>query len=390
MSYIDETMLNVTEYRVLGKLPDPFLFDDGTRVDSREAWTKRRAEIYRSAIELQYGTMPPAPEVFRVEALYVPGRGKRNVYRITAGTKERTVSFRMCLHRPTKEQEQVLDGKKPPVIVDGDLCFEYAMDRAFLDTALNEGIQWALFDRTELANDVQHEGRRKGPLYEVYPEYTFGALGAWAWGYSRCVDALELLGLSDMSCVAFTGHSRGGQTAALAGAIDERAAIVNPNETCAGACGCYRVHMKASYLGREEGRSETLADLLRNFGFWMGPELPAYAEREEELPFDAHFLKAMVAPRMLFVSEAAGDIWANPVGSYLTTEAAGEVFRFLGAEDHLRWYFRPGVHYHHVDDVQMLVNIICMKTRGAKADERFFRLPFGTPEPLRDWAAPKA
>ena len=39
-----------------------------------------------------------------------------------------------------------------------------------------------------------------------------------------------------MSCVTFTGHSRGGKTAALAGVLDERAAIVNPNETCAGSC----------------------------------------------------------------------------------------------------------------------------------------------------------
>ena len=40
---------------------------------------------------------------------------------------------------------------------------------------------------------MQGEGRRKGQLYDAYPDYTFGAIGAWAWGYSRCVDALEIL-----------------------------------------------------------------------------------------------------------------------------------------------------------------------------------------------------
>lgn len=50
-----------------------------------------------------------------------------------------------------------------------------------------------------------------------------------------------------------------------------------------------------------------------------------YIGRENELPFDTHFLKALVAPRILFVSEAAGDIWANPIGSWMTTEAAKEV-----------------------------------------------------------------
>lgn len=381
-------MLNITEYKVLGKLPDPFTFDNGTSVKTKEDWKKRKTEIYKTAIELQYGTMPPKPEVFKVETLYIGGKGKSNSYLITAGTKKKTVSFRMRLHLPSEEQRIKYGDVKPPVIVDGDLCFCYAMDQNFLNAALDEGIQWAFFDRTELAHDVLYEGRRQGALYEVYPECTFGALGAWAWGYSRCVDALEIIGLSDMSCVAFTGHSRGGKTAALAGALDERAAVVNPNETCAGACGCYRIHMGASYMGEKPQKSETLADLLHYFDFWMGPDLHEYADREEDLPFDAHMLKALVAPRTLFISEAAGDIWANPIGSWQTTMAAKEVYRFLGAEDNLFWYFRPGTHYHHLNDIQMLVNIILQKTKGAKADERFSGLPFKAPELIFDWRAP--
>ena len=388
MNTVQEDMLNIVQYKVLGKLPNPFLMDDGSPVKTKEDWAKKRKEMYRSVIELQYGTMPPAPEVFHVETLYIGGAERSNIYRITAGTKEKTVSFRMRLHLPAKEKARAFGEKKPPVIVDGDLCFCYAMDKAFLDTALDEGIQWAFFDRTELAHDVLYEGRGKGALYEVYPEYTFGALGAWAWGYSRCVDALELLGLSDMSCVAFTGHSRGGKTAALAGALDERAAIVNPNETCAGACGCYRIHMEGSYMGAPSEKSETLADLLRYFDYWMGPELPNYANREAELPFDTHMLKAMVAPRTLFVSEAAGDIWANPVGSWQTTMAAAEVFRFLDAKENLFWYFRPGTHYHEISDIQMLVNIICMRTKGHARDPRFFKLPFRAPDLIFDWHAP--
>ena len=389
LNTVQNDMLNIVQYDVLGKLPDPFLFEDGTRVQTKEDWGRRKKEFYRYVIELQYGTMPPKPEVFSVETLYIGGKGRSNIYLITAGTKEKTVSFRMRLHLPTGEKAAVYGEKRPPVIVDGDLAFCYAMDKEFLNTALDEGIQWALFDRTELAHDVIGEGRRKGALYDVYPDYTFGALGAWAWGYSRCVDALEVLGLSDMSCVAFTGHSRGGKTAALAGALDERAAIVNPNETCAGACGCYRVHMEASYLDGKPNRSETLKDLLHYFDYWMGPDLAPYAEREAELPFDTHMLKAMVAPRMLFVSEAAGDIWSNPIGSWQTTMAAAEVFRFLGVPENLYWYFRPGEHYHHITDVQMLVNLICMKTKGVAADERFFRLPFEKQKLIFDWRAPK-
>lgn len=389
MNFVQKDMLKLTEYEVLGKLPDPFIFDDGTPVKTKEDWQKRRKEIYKTAVELQYGTMPPKPEVLEVEQIYAGGKGGSNIYLITAGTKEKTVTFRMRLHLPTNEQSEKYSEEKPPVIVDGDLCFTYAMDRDFLNAALSEGVQWALFDRTELAHDILKEGRGHGALYEVYPEYTFGALGAWAWGYSRCVDALEIIGLSDMNHVAFTGHSRGGKTAALAGVLDERAFLVNPNETCAGACGCYRVHMKGSYLGEDPKPSETLANLLSNFDYWMGPDLPEYAEREADLPFDAHMLKAMVAPRVLYISEAAGDLWANPVGSWQTTMAAKEVFRFLEAEENLFWSFRPGIHFHHLNDVQMLVNLIRQKTHGAPADDRFAQLPFKAPELIFDWRAPK-
>lgn len=379
---VDEHTLCVTGLEVLGKLPDPFLFEDGHRVTTRAEWELRRRELYKTVIELQYGTMPPPPEVFRVEAMYV---GRPRTYRITAGTRERQVSFRMQLWLPAEPTKT-----PPPVIVDGNQCFGYPADREWLGAALDEGVGWALFDRTELAHDIQGEGRRRGALYEVYPAYSFGALGAWAWGYSRVVDALEQIGLTDMDCIAFTGHSRGGKTAALAGALDERAAIVNPNETCAGACGCYRVHMTGHGDGIPEFRSERLADLWQNFGYWMGEGMEKYAKDEASLPFDCHELKAMIAPRTLFISEAAGDLWANPIGSYLTTQAAREVYRFLGAEDALFWYFRPGIHYHRVEDVCMLVSLVKRRRDGGEGFDpsRFFRLPFPEPRPIFGWSAP--
>ncbi len=381
METVNENTLIITEYRLLGKLPDPFVTDGGERIADPGRWPERRREIYRTAVELQYGTLPPEPEIFEVELTYTSP--KCNVYIIHAGTREKQVSFRMKLIMPPE-----YDGKFP-VIVDGDGCWMYCMDRDFLSPALDNGIAWAFFDRTELAHDLQNEGRGRGALYGVYPEYGFGAIGAWAWGYSRCVDALEKINAPvDPDWIAFTGHSRGGKTAALAGAVDERAKIVNPNATCAGACGCYRIHMKGFCNPGKEARSETLADIVRAFPFWFGKKLPEYADREEQLPFDAHFLKAMIAPRTLFVSEAAGDLWSNPVGSYQTTKAAGEVFRFLGVEENLFWYFRPGTHSHSVSDVQMLVNVILHQKRGEPVDERMFILPFAEPEPAYDWTCP--
>ncbi len=377
---VSPDLLHVTKYEVLGQLPDLFTFDDGTPVRTPADWEVRRKELYRTAVELQYGTQPPAPEFLEVEPLDIQRNWK--TYRIHTGTRAKPVSFLMKVLLPGTKGNY-------PCIVDGDMCFTYFMNQAYLSAATDEGVAWVLFDRTELAHDIIGEGRRHGQLYETYPTHTFGALGAWAWGYSRCVDALTVItsnqapAMIDLSCIAFCGHSRGGKTAALAGALDTRAAIVNPNETCAGSCGCYRIHMEGYCDETPAGRSETLADLLGPFDFWMGPDMAAYAHREAELPFDAHTLKALVAPRTLFISEAAGDIWANPVGSYMTTMAAREVYRFLGVEQNLYWYFREGTHFHQIRDVKMLVNIIKhTKDPSHPLSPDFFHAPFTSPEAI--------
>lgn len=374
-------LIKITDNKVLGKLPDPFVFDDGRRVNTADDWKERRKEIYKTAVELQYGTIPPAPEFLDIEESYVYAGSKQLSYRITTGTKECPVTFTMMVFLPS------CDGKAPAVI-DGDLCFEYAFDKEFIEAFTSNGIMLVMFNRTELMPDTNKSNRYIGQLHKAYPDYTFGAIGAWAWGYSRCVDALEKLGIADMDCIAFTGHSRGGKTAALAGALDERAIIVNPNETCAGACSCYRSHITAITEDNEEMRSETLQDMVNNFPIWLGENMANYADREQELPFDCHYLKALVAPRKLFISEAASDIWANPIGSWHTTIAAKEVYKLLEAEDNLFWYFRNGYHYHKIEDVKRLVNIILNHIGKAELADGFFETPFEEPPLMFDWKSP--
>ncbi|MBE5964075.1 MAG: hypothetical protein E7252_03950 [Lachnospira sp.] len=375
-----EKTLQIKEYSVLGRLPNPFLFNDGKVVNSTESWEQRKKEIFHDCIEVQYGTLPPKPDFFEVEQLC---QGKNHSsYKIHAGTKEQQVSFLIKIIMPK--------GKNRPMIIDGDMCAGYHMNEEFINTAINLDVGWVLFDRTELAHDIQTEKRQSGALYNVYPEYTFGALGAWAWGYSRCVDALETLKLPqvDISCIAFTGHSRGGKAAMLAGTVDERATIVNPNEACLGGGGCYRIKMTGDYMSLPEWPSETLRDIWTETNFWFGPDLEKYVDNEDKLAFDTHYQKALIAPRILFVSEAAGDIWANPVGSWMTTKAAEEVFKFLHAEKSLFWYFREGTHYHTKQDIEMLVNIIAHIHDGIELNEDFFTLPFEEPDLIFDWVAP--
>ncbi len=384
MSRVDENLIQVTDVTVLGELPNPFLTNEGELVCHPEQWERRRRELYETAVELQYGTQPPSPEFVSVHPICERLGVEYFIssYRITTGTREKPLSFLMYTFTPP------CDGPYPAVI-DGDLCFRYVYDKEFIRTFTDAGVMLVMFARTELADDIRGQGRGQGPLYQTYPQYTFGAIGAWAWGYSRCVDALEQLGIADMNCIAFTGHSRGGKTAMLAGALDERAAIVNPNETCGGGCGCYRLKMKGITEDGVEEESEDLKKLYYyDAGYWFGPTLGEYVGREQELPFDSHYLKALVAPRVLFVSEAASDIPANPVGSWMTTMAAQEVYDFLGVPQNVYWYFRRGYHEHAIEDVQMLVNLIRHCAFGESLSDKFYQLPFKPIERIYSWCNP--
>lgn len=377
---IKKTPIQITEFCISDELPDIFLMNNGRRVSSEAEWQERRKELYDTAVTLQYGTIPPKAEALEIEPLYISDT--KNTYRIHAGTKEKKVTFHLNLSHPA-------DDGPWQTAVDGDGCWEYAYDREWYGAFKEHHYAFAFFDRTELAHDIWADGR-KGQLYDVYPEYSFGAIGAWAWGYRTVTDALSLLGLLDPSLLSFTGHSRGGKAALLAGVIDERATIVNPNESGAGGAGCYRIHMKALQEEGIEERSETLKDLYRNFPFWLGNAMADFIDREEKLPFDEHFLKALVAPRILLTGDACSDIWANPEGAHQTTEAAKEVYRYLGKPENLYWYFRPGHHAHEPHDITRLIDVM-NHTRSGQATAlkyEYFNLPYEAPDKAFSWQAP--
>lgn len=85
-----------------------------------------------------------------------------------------------------------------------------------------------------------------------------------------------------------TGHSRGGKAVQLAAATDERIAFVADNNSGCCGFGSHRVRGKGA---------ETISDITRNFGFWFEKDFSKYAGRENELPFDQHFLSALIAPQ---------------------------------------------------------------------------------------------
>ena len=358
---------------VTADLPNPFQFADGTAVLSADQWQRRRLELRELIVATEYGGLPPAPAHTRGELLHstglraMPG-GQFLSYRVATGP-ERPFAFYLQLFVPA--------GDGPfPVVLTGDACWRYATE--VVAGVLGRGCILAQFNRVEIAPDAGDSGRISG-LYPLYPELRFGALAAWAWGYHRCVDVLAGLACVDAARIALAGHSRGGKTVLLAGATDERIALTCANNSGAGGAGCYRWQGPAS---------EKLADLVRGFPYWFGPELQNFAGRETALPFDQHFLKALVAPRALLTTEALGDLWANPSGTWQTHQAAREVYRFLGTPDRLGIWFREGGHEHGLADWNVFLDFLEWQLCGKARRTDFGRNPFPDLPQAFSWSAP--
>lgn len=363
---------------ILGKLPDPFRKPDGTRMTPDE-WYSARETIFQSICEVEFGGMPPRPEVVRVVRLTAPRTdGCTNVYKIWAGTKEKQVSFLLDVTAPPSP----IDGsKKFPVLLTGDGCYT-CCESDTITYANGLGVAVARFNRLELANDDKDAGR-VGGLYDVYPEHTgFTAISAWAWGYMAVMDAFGQIPHIDAENVGITGHSRGGKTVLLAAAADTRIKFVCPNNSGCHGAASYRL-IETDGSGRR--MTETLSDMFVNFPHWMGEGLRQYIDRQGDMPYDMHFFGALIAPRYYLQCEGMQDYWINPKGSWMNLKGVKEAYRYLGCEDNAAAWFRPGQHRHKLPDFGEFLNFMVCKMEGNPTAEHLKINPYPELEIDTDW-----
>lgn len=322
------------------------MLHSGERVVAPGQWPARRQEICDLMLPLAYGPAPPTPASTRLVRLH------RSMFRPLAGAHMLTCRVEPEAMAPFALRLFVPDGAGPfPVIVSGDGCWRYADDAA-IKAMLARGYAFAEFNRVEIAADP---GSALSSLAMTQACAQPRTLAAWAWGFHRVVDVLHTLDWIDPNAITVVGHSRGGKAALLAGATDERIALTSANNSGAGGAGSWR------HLGPG---AESLADLMRVFAYWFDPQLQAYAGREHTLPFDQHFLKALVAPRALLTTEALDDHWANPQGSWLSHRAAICVFDLLGAARNAAIVFRQGDHDQTLADWNTLLDFADATLRG--------------------------
>jgi hypothetical protein len=176
----------------------------------------------------------------------------------------------------------------------------------------------------------------------------WGTVAAWAWGLQRMVDYLREDRDMDRRRIALVGHSRLGKAALLAGAFDERVALVIPLQA-----GCGGTAPSRGSTG------ESVKEINTRFPEWFCGVFKEFNDQPERLPFDQNCLIALCAPRPILLGAAVEDTWANPAGAFEMLRSADGAYRLLGAEGlaaqalpganqlidgTLGYFIRPGKH----------------------------------------------
>ena len=362
---------DVKDLPVQPGMPDPLITGDGKNITTARQWEPHRAEMKRLIAHYAVGTMPPPPGNVRgreIQAQTVwDGRATFRLVHLSFGPGER-LGFDVALFIPTV-------GKAPfPTIVHpsfsptpgtGTTDGESAA-KGFAD-ALERGYAVLTYDYQTTAID-KPETRTMG-FFPAYPGYDWGAEGAWAWAISRCVDYLQTEKWVDKKKILAVGHSRLGKATLIAGAFDERFALVAPAGSGCFGTGAYR------FCGKGRGGKEGLEAYTVRFPFHVSPRLPLFAGQVGRLPFDQHWLVALVAPRPFIAAEAISDPYCNGNAAKQTFLAAKPVFALLGVPERLGWNFRPGGHALTAEDWAAILDFSDGQLRGRKISRRFDQFP---------------
>lgn len=345
----------IKEFKKNRGLPDPFLKPDGSRVTSHTEWEKQRKYIIAMLEHYQYGEMPPTPEDVKVKETLSEeifnGYATRKLYTLILNRNGKDVELRFGLIKPK--------GNGPfPLIIKNDRDVPDPMNHdkeklkfgnmqipeEALREALDRGYIYCAYNREDLSIDLNNrDENRKTGIFPLYPEYNWGTIAAWAWGYKLLIDYFEKIDFIDIEKIVVTGHSRGGKTAVCGGIFDERIAITAPNSSGLGGTASHRYFQ----MGEIE---QTLGHATIWQTHWWSLEYYKLNGYENMIPFDAHFNKIAIAPRAFFNTHALQDYFANPFGTYLTHEAAKEVYKWLGAENNIALHLRTGAHAQNVID----------------------------------------
>ncbi len=299
------------------KMPDPFTFLDGTKVESKADWVCRQKEISLLAQAFIYGPKPPKPET--LTASYADGS---LTIEMAQGGNELTLTVPIT-------SPAGASGPVPAVFaVDGSAPQGFA--------TIGTSLQW-LTSNVATASNGRSIG---GGFYTLYPNSkNTGSLMAWAWAASRIIDALEMTEGHNIDTTKLygLGCSRNGKTAATMALFDRRMAMVAMHSPGSGSTSGWRP---------AEAQTSSVQTASQIYGetTWMGEDFGQFGNAVDKLPIDQHEVLALAWPRPLIVREGTNDSWNCPVCVYTTVKYTQMIFASLGAEDSVGFTHYNGGH----------------------------------------------
>ena len=209
--------------------------------------------------------------------------------------------------------------RRPRLLI--HLMFEPAVPNKYFpaEEILDSGCAVAAFCYEDVTADNADFSSGLAAFFPRTDGASSGKIGLWAYAAQRLADAVLAWKCFDDDHVAVIGHSRLGKTALWCAANDTRfSLVVSNNAGCSG---------DALARGKQGERVEAIT---RVFPFWFCPNYAQYANAEETMPFDQHWLLAAIAPRLIFVNTAEQDAWADPESTFLSCAAASEAYTRIG------------------------------------------------------------
>ena len=309
-------------------LPNPLRMNNGTEVKTLGDWSARRLEIADMIQQYGIGEKPDVPR----EAVKARMDGDTLIVDVTVGGE--TLTLKSAIHYPTA-------GQPPYALMIGTSMLS-------LPKALFENRPIAVMNYHEAqVNDYSqwrrgHHDRGEHPFDRLYPHLKDnGAYSQWAWGLSRLIDGLELLGPEvtkiDVRRIGVSGCSYAGKMALFCGAFDERVALTIAQEPGGGGAAAWRYN-----CGRD-----SVENLDRTDYHWFKESMREmfHGDSVYLMPYDHHELAAMVCPRALLVLGNTDYKWLADESAYVSLNAARRVWQHLGIADRMG-YSIVGGHGH--------------------------------------------
>ena len=305
-------------------LPEILKFNDGSAVTA-ESWPGRRGEILELLQENWVGKLPREPIAIREKACVgydsdwgMDGKAHSRVEMITIELEYENGTFEF----PFRLQMPV-GVENPPLLVTVGMSLEGIFAALPPHEFAEKGIAVAALSTNDITADAYgfDDGICKILWPDGHADSDAGKLLIWGRCMGYVKDLLLARGCFDVTKVGCAGCSRFGKTAMVAGAFDE--GFTHVVSVCSGCGG-------ASLLRGKIG--ETVANISVNYGYWFCEGFKKYAGREDDMPVDAHFLAAAVAPRKLLVCSAYEDFWCDPFHEQLTCIAASPAWTVQGKD----------------------------------------------------------